>query len=115
MVDLLQQLKEIADVIIFDSPPVLAVTDAVVLSSRVDGIILVTKAKHTRRNAVRQTIEKLEHVGGRVLGSVLNQVSQRGDYGSYAYYTRGGGRTLATEQLDESKWRRLRQRLLVLK
>jgi len=115
MVDLLQQLKEIADVIIFDSPPVLAVTDAAVLSSRVDGVILVTKAKHTRRNAAKQAIEKLEHVGGKVLGSVLNQVSHRGDYGHYAYYTRGSGRTLATEQLDESKWRRLRQRLLVLK
>lgn len=116
MVELLQQLREIADVIIFDSPPVLAVTDAAVLSSRVDGVILVTQAKRTRRNAAKQAIEKLDHVGGKILGCVLNQVSGGEDYGQYAYYTRGSGRTLlATEQLEESKWRRLRQRLLVLK
>ena len=116
MVDLMQQLKEMADVVIFDSPPVLAVTDAAVLSSRVDGVILVTLAKRTRRNAARQAMERLQHVGGNVLGSVLNQVSRRGDRSHYAYYTRGaGGRTLAVGQLDQSKWRRLRQRLLVLK
>ena len=116
MIDLLQDLKEMADVVIFDSPPVLAVTDAAVLSSRVDGVILVTQAKRTRRNAAKQAIERLEHVGGKVLGCVLNQVASRGEYSHYAYYTRGtGGRPLAVGELDQSKWRRLRQRLLVLK
>lgn len=117
MIGLLQELKQIADVIIFDSPPVLAVTDAAVLSSRVDGVILVTYAKHTRRNAAKQALERLQHVGGKVLGCVLNQVSRRGDYSHYAYYTRGtgGGRALTVGQLDQSKWRRLRERLPVLK
>lgn len=114
MINLLQELKEIADVIIFDSPPVLAVTDATVLSRQVDGVILVTQARRTRRGATRQAIERLEHVGGRILGCVLNQVAKKGGSSYYAYYTRGTG-AIAVGRPDQSRWRRLRQRLLVLK
>ena len=115
MINLLQELKEIADVIIFDSPPVLAVTDATVLSRQVDGVILVTQARRTRRGATRQAIERLEHVGGRILGSVLNQVAKKGGSSHYAYYTRGTSVVVPVGQHDQSRWRRLRQRLLVLK
>jgi len=115
MVELMKRLEDIADVVIFDSPPVLAVTDAAVLSSRVDGVILITQAKHTRRGATREAIQRLEHVGANMLGCVLNQLSGRGNYSQSAtYYTRGGGQALPG-QLDESGWQRLRQRLPVLK
>ena len=115
MVELIKRLKDMADVVIFDSPPMLAVTDAAVLSSRIDGVILITQAKHTRRGATKQSIERLEHVGANILGCVLNQISGRGNYSqSAAYYTRGSGQALPG-QLDKSGWRRLRQRLPVLK
>jgi len=115
MVELMKRLEDIADVVIFDSPPVLAVTDAAVLSSRVNGVILITQAKHTRRGATKEAVQRLEHVGANLLGCVLNQLSGRGNYNQSAtYYTRGGGQALSG-QLDESGWRRLRQRLPVLK
>ena len=115
MVELMNRLKDMADVVIFDSPPVLAVTDAAVLASRADGVILITQAKRARRGATKQAIQRLEHVGANILGTVLNQLSGRGSYTqSSAYYTRGAGQALP-DQLDESGWRRLRQRLPVLK
>jgi non-specific protein-tyrosine kinase len=75
MAELLDQLEKIADVIILDSSPVLAVTDATVLSKMTDGVILVTLAKRTRRDAVRQALRRFEQVGANVLGAVVNQVS----------------------------------------
>ena len=113
MTELLQRLKKMADVIIFDSPPVLAVTDATVLSNKVDGVILVTQVKRTRRDATKQVIERLEYVGANILGSVLNQVSGKGDYSHYSYYTRTG-QDMANK-LGQSRWRRFWQRLPVLK
>ena len=53
--------------IIFDSPPVLAVTDAAVLSKWVEGVIPVAEAGRTRRKAARQAIERLHQVGAHVL------------------------------------------------
>ena len=113
MIEFLQRLKEKADIIIFDSPPVLAVTDATVLSSRADGVILVAQAKRTRRDATKQVINRLDHVGANVLGCVLNQVSGKGDYSHYSYYTRSG-HTLAN-QSGQSTLRRLWQRLPALR
>ena len=112
MTELLQQLKEMADIVILDSPPTLPVTDAVVLSSRVDGVILVAQAKHTRRGATKQAVARLEHVGARLLGGVLNKVSGKGDYNHYSYYTRT--KSMLTNQ-SQSFWRRFWQRLPVLR
>jgi capsular exopolysaccharide synthesis family protein len=113
MARLLERLEEeMADIIIFDSPPVLAVTDATVLSGRVGGVILVTQAKRTRRDAVKQTINRLEHVGARILGGILNNVSGKGDYSHYSYYTRSG-HILAGQ--GQSAWQRLWQLLPVLR
>jgi non-specific protein-tyrosine kinase len=92
MAQLVQRLEEMADVVIFDSPPVLAVIDAAVLSKRASGVMLVIQAGHTRRDAARQAIKRLEQVGTNILGAVLNQVSHRGrDSHQYTqYYTRSG-------------------------
>jgi capsular exopolysaccharide synthesis family protein len=80
--------------IIIDSPPVLAVTDGVVLSALVDGVILVVASGVTARGALARTHRILENARARVLGIVLNKVDVRFDtyYGSYygpysqAYY-----------------------------
>ena len=81
-------LAELARVttVIIDAPPLLPVTDAAVLAGQTDGAILVTAMGQTRREQVRNAIERLESVGGRVLGVVANRASTRGQEGyAYAY------------------------------
>jgi capsular exopolysaccharide synthesis family protein len=77
-------VKRFAQVII-DSPPLLLVTDAVVLSAMVDGVILVVASGTTARGALTRAHRILENAGSRVLGMVLNKVDMRFDnyYGSY--------------------------------
>ena len=61
-----------ADVLLFDAPPVLAVTDALVLAVQTDGVLLVVKAGGTRREHIQQAKERLERVNARIVGAVLN-------------------------------------------
>jgi non-specific protein-tyrosine kinase len=82
-------LRGEADVVIFDSPPVLAVTDAALLSNAVDGVILVVESGTTRRPAAARAIERLRDVGANVLGAVLNQMPRSGDGYYYGYSYRG--------------------------
>jgi capsular exopolysaccharide synthesis family protein len=84
----LERLTEAAAFVIIDSPPLQAVTDAAILSSLVDGTVLVVDAGHTRRGAVRNGREALAKVGARVLGVTLNRMSESmsGDYYYYDYY-----------------------------
>jgi capsular exopolysaccharide synthesis family protein len=80
------ELKEQFDIILFDSPPIMAVTDAAVLSSEMDGIILVVKAGQTDRNAMLRSYEILRNIPNHILGALLNVVNVEGVYGSYYYY-----------------------------
>jgi len=79
--DLLKRFTQI----VIDSPPLLLVTDAVVLSAMVDGVILVVASGTTARGALTRAHRILENAGSRVLGMVLNKVDMRFDtyYGSY--------------------------------
>ncbi len=88
MREVLAEARETFDVVLFDSPPLLAVTDAAVLSTMVDGAILVVRVGSTRREAVRRAAAHLRAVHSRVLGAVLNDIdaSSGGYYGGYGYY-----------------------------
>jgi non-specific protein-tyrosine kinase len=88
MDDLVQELEKMADVIVFDSPPVLALADATVLAQQVDGAVLVVHARRTRRNAAKEAVARLNQVGANILGAVLNQVPRRAS-GYYSYYYKG--------------------------
>jgi capsular exopolysaccharide synthesis family protein len=84
----LQKLDGLFDVIIFDSPPVAAVTDAVVLSQNVDGVVLVVKSFKVGRDLVLQAKRQLEDVNANLYGVALNDFDiQRKSYGYYYYYT----------------------------
>jgi succinoglycan biosynthesis transport protein ExoP len=86
MMAILKHIQEQADLLVLDSPPVLAVTDAVVLAPRVDGVVLVVKPGKTKLDACRQAIEQLQRVGAKILGVVFNDVEiKRLDY-KYQYY-----------------------------
>ena len=85
---LIAELKEIYDVIILDSAPLQAVTDAQILSAKSDGTILVVRAEKTKRDSVASAKELLDKVNANVLGVVLNVTeNRRGKY--YYYYGHG--------------------------
>ncbi len=70
---LIARLKEEADIVIFDTPPVLAVTDAAVLSSQTDGALLIAEARRTPKAAILRATESLQQVEARIVGGVLNK------------------------------------------
>jgi succinoglycan biosynthesis transport protein ExoP len=82
---LVQRLRFEADVIVFDSPPSLAVADAAVLASQTDGVLVVADAGRTRTGLAQQGVERLHQVGANVLGVALNRVGAGRD-GEDAYY-----------------------------
>jgi capsular exopolysaccharide synthesis family protein len=84
MEGLIERLRAAADIVIFDTPPVIAVTDAAVLAPRVDGVLLVLKAGHSRRDRAREAREKLEKVKAHLIGVVLNDAKLESDYGYYS-------------------------------
>jgi non-specific protein-tyrosine kinase len=77
MGQVLADLHKLADVIIFDSSPVVAAADAAVLSNRVDGVVLVTMAGKTRREVAKQAVLILQQAGANFFGGILNRVSNR--------------------------------------
>jgi non-specific protein-tyrosine kinase len=87
MQQLIEQLHTQADLIIFDAPPVLAVTDAQVLASQVKGVLLVIDSEQTRRAGLARATEALLRAKARLLGAVLNRLvrSPRGYYYYDAY------------------------------
>jgi Mrp family chromosome partitioning ATPase len=80
------ELAQHFDIVLIDSPPVLPVADALILSGYADGVVLVTAAGQTRRVELRRTTEKLAQAGAPVVGVVLNKASAQGDYGYYGGY-----------------------------
>lgn len=87
MGQLIEHLAQEVDVVVFDSPPVLAVTDAAVLSQRMDGVLLAVEAGGTREKEAHRALGELARVGCPVLGAVLNKIpiGRRGEYGYYYY------------------------------
>jgi capsular exopolysaccharide synthesis family protein len=75
------------DMVLFDSPPLLAVTDAAVLSSMIDGVVLIIRNQKTARAGAARALAQLRAVRAPVLGAVLNDVRAGGGYyGGYGYY-----------------------------
>jgi non-specific protein-tyrosine kinase len=85
MRELLADLHTRADVVVIDSPPVTALSDAAVLAMQTDGVLLVLDAGKTRRELAKRATEALNRVQARVVGVVLNRMPARGA-GYYYYY-----------------------------
>ena len=83
MLEVIEALKQQADIVLFDAPPVIAVTDAAVLGRRVDGVVLVVDAGQTRREHARRAKEQLEKLNIRIVGAVLNGASVDNIVGGY--------------------------------
>lgn len=85
--EVLGELAEMADIVLIDSPPILTVADASILSSIVDGCILVIKSAKTKIDDVRKAKERLDKVNACIVGTVLNAVEGSPGYHHYdAYY-----------------------------
>jgi len=78
-------LRGLFDLVLIDSPPVLPVTDAVVLAKDADATVLVVAAGQTRRGDLQRAAEKLAQVNARVVGLVLNEASRQGASYGYGY------------------------------
>jgi non-specific protein-tyrosine kinase len=72
MEGLINRLRQEADLVVFDTPPIVAVSDAAVLAPRMDGVLLVLKAGQTRRDRAREARRLLEKVRANIIGVVLN-------------------------------------------
>ena len=86
MAELIHQLKRQYDIVFFDSPPILGVSDASILVSEVDHSIMVVQHRRFPRNMLHRVKTTVEHVGGQLIGVVLNNVDVRHD-DSYRYYS----------------------------
>ena len=86
MAEAIEELTNHFDTIIYDAPPAISVTDAQILSSRVDGVILVVRDRYTQKEAVLKAKEKIELANGNILGAVLNDVEVKNDKSYYDYY-----------------------------
>ncbi len=95
MKHIIDRLSEIADIVIFDTPPALVVTDASVLGRQTDGVLLVADAGGTREQALAQAVSELRKTGTNVIGVALNRLDSRSRgyyyYYYYYYYTDEGG------------------------
>lgn len=86
MSEIMQTLYGIFDIIIIDSPPVLTVTDAQVISRYVDGVLVVARSKKTDKRALLKARKLLEQVHANIIGSVMNSIeAEESDY-YYSYY-----------------------------
>ncbi len=83
MEEVIAALKARADVVLFDAPPIIAVTDAAVLGTKVDGVLLVVCAGRTRREHAQRARELLERVHVRIVGAVLNDAPRDVTLGGY--------------------------------
>ncbi len=91
MKSLLETLAERYDSVILDTPPLCVVTDAAVLGTLVDGVLVVARMGATHAETLQQTVQEIRGLGAHVVGTVLTDVNQREDrygyhYGHYQYY-----------------------------
>ena len=88
MREFLRQAREQFDRVIVDSPPIMSVTDAAILSTMVEGVLHVVKAETVTRRTTKEALKSIMEVQGRVLGAVLNDVpsGRNGYYYNYYHY-----------------------------
>ena len=86
MKNLVNHLKKKFDVIFFDAPPLLAVTDAFISLSYTDQFILVVRSSHTQKGGLDRAIELLNQSNAPLSGVVINDIDSSNSYGGGYYY-----------------------------
>jgi non-specific protein-tyrosine kinase len=83
MAQLIESLKQKAEIVLFDAPPVVLVTDAAILGARTDGVLLVLQAGKTKREHAARARALLEQVGARIVGTALTNARAVSDLSGY--------------------------------
>ena len=86
MSELVKQLENDWDMVLFDSPPMIAVTDATMISKEIDQVVLIVKVGQTDKKAFHHTINNLRNINAPLGGIIMNAVTSKSSYGSYYYY-----------------------------
>ncbi|MBT7790830.1 MAG: CpsD/CapB family tyrosine-protein kinase [Calditrichaeota bacterium] len=86
MSTLVDQLENDWDMVLFDSPPIVAVTDASMISGEIDAIAMVVKAGQTDRAAVDRALDTIKNVKAPLIGAILNGANPETLAGKYSYY-----------------------------
>lgn len=89
MGEIIKELKETYDIVLFDSPPIIGFADGLLVANQVDGVLLVIEVKKVHREAIKQAKVLLEKSKAKILGVVLNKVDLKRDsyYYHYNYYS----------------------------
>ena len=85
MDDLISSLEQNFDFVIYDTPPVIAVTDPVILSKRVGNVVMVVRFGKTNRHVVSDSLNRLNNVNSDILGMIFNGMQKAKGYGYYKY------------------------------
>lgn len=105
MKDMLKLLTEKYDHILIDSPPLMYVTDPVILSTLVDGVVLVVHGGKSKREVVRLSRQMLDNVGAKVFGAVLNNIKSNkqpyDELGYHRYYSHYGEQERKEERVSD--------------
>lgn len=114
MARLVERLKGMADLVVFDTPPALPVADPAVLARVADAVLLVVDTGATRRGMALRAVENLARVGANITGVVLNRFSPRSSgyyyYYRYEYYYSSNGHGEGEEEPPTRRWRPFRRR-----
>lgn len=86
MKHLLEVVGGLFDMVLVDTPPIIAVTDAAILAQEVDGVILVLASGEVNKDYALRAKEQLDKVGAKILGAVLNKVDMKSSEYYYYYY-----------------------------
>ncbi|MCG8514879.1 MAG: CpsD/CapB family tyrosine-protein kinase [Halanaerobiales bacterium] len=92
MENLLEAASRKVDLVLIDAPPVMPVADAVILGSKVDGVVLVVASNRTHQQMLLKTRENLDRVNARIIGTIFNWYplkNNRSNYNYYHYYSEG--------------------------
>ena len=104
MMRLIQEVSEQFDIVLIDTPPIVAVTDAAILAQEVDGVILVLASGEVNKEYAQRAKELLDKVGAKILGVVLNKVDMKTS--EYYYYHNYAG----SDDLKKKKHKRPKAR-----
>ncbi|MFT5086127.1 MAG: capsular exopolysaccharide synthesis family protein [Planctomycetota bacterium] len=94
MVEFIAEVKDVYDIVLFDAPPILHVTDAAILGKHIDGVLMIYKAGDIPRTSLKRSVNLLNSVGIHLLGIVLNGIraeisADYYDFGYNSYYAYG--------------------------
>ncbi len=101
MINLMERLKNLCDIIIFDGTPSQLVTDSLILARIVDSTVIVTASKATKKEDLRRVIKNIKNVGGRIAGVIVNKVTIDAKKYEQSYYY--GSTSFSENKMHTSK------------